>query len=275
MSYKTILVSLSDLERNAALLDSAARLARALDAHLDGLYTIPAVQIYAGIGLEPVILEDIREMFRKAERSVRASFETTLKNNGLRGTFEAVDSPSPDITDQVIDRARRSDVVIISQPAEDSNERRSAERIMLSAGRPTIVLPQTGKTSLEAGLAIVGWSGTREAARAAFDALPLLRSAGKVEVVWVNPQKDLPYERGLPDNGLTNALSRHGINAAFTPISVEHGGAGEALLKVVADRGADLLVMGAYGHSRLSEMILGGATRAVLKDMHCPVLFSH
>lgn len=275
MSYKTILVSLSDLERNAALLDSAARLARALDAHLDGLYTIPAVQIYAGIGLEPVILEDIREMFRKAERSVRASFEAALKENGIRGAFEAVDSPSPDITDHVIDRARRSDVTVISQPAEDSDARRSAERIVLASGRPTIVLPQTGKTGLTADLAIVGWSGTREGARAAFDAVPLLKNASKVEIVWANPEKSLSYTRGLPDSGLANALSRHGVNADFAPVSTADGDAGQTLLDVVAKRGAGFLVMGAYGHSRFSEMILGGATRTVLQGMRCPVLFSH
>jgi len=279
MPFKTILVSLNDLERNTALLDSAGRLARGHDAHLQGIYVIPAIEIYAAVGLEPMVLEERREMFKRAERAVRMSFETVLGNRGIRGAFEAVDSASPDITNDVIDRARRSDITIISQPSEESglsaSGRSFAERILLSTGRPTIVIPRTGKTSLTVDLAIVGWSGTREAARAAFDSIPLLKHTKKVRVVWVDPEKTRPYTRGAPEAELATTLSRHGINAVFEPITTEGEEAGEILLSAVADSGAELLVMGAYGRSRISEMILGGVTRTVLRDLRCPVLFSH
>lgn len=279
MPYKTILVSLNDLAHNLPLLHGAAKLARDHDAHLQGIYVIPAIEIYAGIGFEPIILEERRESFRRAERGVRRSFETILDDAGIRGAFEAVDSASPDITDHVIDRARRSDITIISQPSEDSGlsgtDRSFAERLLLSSGRPTIVVPRTDKPYMPVDQAIVGWSGTREAARAVFDSIPLLKSAGKVTVVWVDPERAHPYTRGAPEIELATALSRHGINAAFEPISTGGQEAGEVLLKAVADCGAQLLVMGAYGHYRLSEMILGGATRTVLGGMTCPVLFSH
>lgn len=279
MPFKTILVSLNDLERNTALLDSAARLARGHDAHLQGIYVIPAIEIYATVGLEPMVLEERREMFKRAERAVRMNFETVLGNMGIRGAFEAVDSASPDITNDVIDRARRSDITIISQPSEESGlsapGRSFAERILLSTGRPTIVIPRTGKASMTVDRAIVGWSGTREAARAAFDSIPLLKNTKKVRVVWVDPEKTHPYTRGAPEAELATTLSRHGINAVFEPITTEGEEAGEILLSAAADSGAELLVMGAYGRSRISEMILGGATRTVLRDMRCPVLFSH
>lgn len=279
MPFKTILVSLNDLERNTALLDSAARLARDHDAHLQGIYVIPAIEIYATVGLAPMVLEERRELFKRAERAVRMSFETVLGDMGIRGTFEAVDSASPDITNDVIDRARRSDITIISQPSEESSlsasGRSFVERILLSTGRPTIVIPRTGKASMTADLAIVGWSGTREGARAAFDSIPLLKNTKKVRVVWVDPEKTHPYTRGAPEAELAMTLSRHGINAVFEPITTEGEEAGEVLLSAVADSGAELLVMGAYGRSRISEMILGGATRTVLSDMRCPVLFSH
>jgi len=279
MSYKTILLSLNDLARNPVLLDGAAKLARDLDAHLQGLYVVPAIEIFAGIGFEPIVFEEKRDLFRKAERSVRASFEAVLEESDIRGAFEAVESSGPDITNHVIDRARRSDITIVSQPGKEGGlsvaDRGFVERIVLSSGRPTIVVPRTGKASLSADLIIVGWSGTREAARAAFDSLPLLKRASKVQVLSVDPEKTSSYERGVPDTDLATVLSRHGIDAVFEPISAGGREAGDVLLDKVADSGAELLVMGAYGHSRISEMILGGATRTVLAGMSCPVLFSH
>lgn len=279
MTYRTILVSLNDLERNAVLLESAARLARDFDAHLQGIYVVPAVEVFAGIGFEPIVFEDKRDLFRKAERSVRASFETILKDNNFRGDFEAVEASGPDITNHVIDRARCSDITIVSQPDRESGlstaDRSFVERIVLSSGRPTIVVPRAGKTSLRADQIIVGWSGTREAARAAFDSLPLLKRARKVQVTSVDPETTHSYARGVPETELAATLSRHGVNATFEPISTGGREAGEVLLTMVADGGADLLVMGAYGHSRISQMILGGATRTTLASMNCPVLFSH
>jgi nucleotide-binding universal stress UspA family protein len=136
-------------------------------------------------------------------------------------------------------------------------------------------VPRNGKTSLAADLITIGWNGKREAARAAFDSVPLLKSARKVHVVWVDPEKEYQHPGGLPGAQLAATLSRHGINAEIAPISTGGREAGETLLTVVADSGAELLVMGAYGHSRLSEMILGGATKSVLRGMKCPVLFSH
>ncbi|QIG48896.1 universal stress protein [Nordella sp. HKS 07] len=280
MSYRTILLSLNDLDRNSVLLECAAKLAHDLDAHLQGLYVVPAVEILAGIGFEPVVLEEKRDLFRNAERSVRTSFEAVLEENGIRGTFDAVEASGPDITNHAIDRARHCDITIVSQPAKESalsvTDRGFVERVMLSSGRPTIVVPRTGKrTSLSADFIVVGWSGTREAARATFDSLPLLKRARKVQLFAVDPEKTHSYTRGVPDTELATTLARHGVNAVFDPISTGGREAGEVLLDVVSDSGAELLVMGAYGHSRISEMILGGATRTVLAGMSCPVLFSH
>lgn len=279
MSYRTILVCLNDLDRNAALLEGAAGLARDHGAHLQGLYVVPAIEIYAGVGFEPVVFEDRHNAFRKAEWSLRKSFESTLENFGIRGDFEAVESASPDICAHVIDRVRRCDIAVINQPTDNHDlfavDRNFAERVILSAGRPTIVVPRTGDTKLVPDLAIVGWSGTREAARAAFDSVPILKKARSVRVVSIDPDKTHPYVRGAPESELATGLSRHGINTTFEPIVSGGEEAGSILLKMATDSHAGLLVMGAYGHSRLSELILGGATRSVLAGMKCPVIFSH
>ncbi|WP_119390798.1 universal stress protein [Taklimakanibacter lacteus] len=279
MSYKTILVSLNDLGRNQAVLESAAGMARAFDAHLQGIYVIPAIEVCAGIGFEPIIFEGNRELFANSEKSVRAEFDKARLDNGIRGDITVIDSTSPDITGRVIDCARRADIAIVSQPPDETSlsvvGRSFVERILLSTGRPTLVLPRNGRTSLAADLVVMGWSGTREATRAAFDSVPLLQRAKKVEIVWVDPEKEYPHPGSSPGSELAAALSRHGVNAEIEPVSTGGREAGETLLTVVADSAAELLVMGAYGHSRLSEMVLGGATKSVLKGMKCPVFFSH
>lgn len=280
MTYKTVLVSLNDLERNEALLASAAELARNFDAHLQGLYVIPAVEIYAGMDYGmPVVFEGNRETCQKSEKSVRNLFESLAQVAGIRSDFVVVDSITPSITDDVIDYARRSDIAIINQPPEDAGlsvtARAFVEKILLSTGRPTLVLPRKGGTSAIADLVIIGWSGRRESARAAFDSVPLLTRAKEVRVVWVDPEREHPRPGNLPGADLATALSRHGVNAAIEPLATGGREAGEALLTKISDSGANLLVMGAYGHSRLSELILGGATRSVLSGMDCPVLFSH
>lgn len=279
MSYKTILVSLNDLDRNQLLLDSAAGLARSFGAFLQGVYIVPAVEVYATFGLEPVIFEGNRDLFQNAEKSVRAAFETALKDAGIHGDIKVIDSTSPAIAGDFVDCARRSDITIVNQPLENTAlsvvGRDFVERVLLATGRPTLVLPRNGRTDLAADLAVIGWSGKREAARAVFDSLPLLKRAKKVKIVWVDPEMEHPHPGSLPGVELAETLSRHGIDAAVEPISTGGREAGETLLTAVADSGAELLVMGAYGHSRLSEMILGGATRSVLKGMKCSVLFSH
>jgi len=280
MTYKTLLVSLNDLERNEDLITSAAELARRFDSHLRGLYVIPAIEVYpaADFGM-PVVFEGNRETYQKAQKSVRDLFDSIVQVAGIRNDFVVVDSNSPSITDHVVDYARRSDITIINQaPDKDGlsvTDRGFVERMLLATGRPTLVLPRKTRTDFAADLVIIGWSGRRESARAAFDSIPLLTCADEVRVVWVDPEKERSNPGSLPGADLATTLSRHGIKVSIEPLSTGGREAGEALLTKISDSGAGLLVMGAYGHSRLSELILGGATRSVLDDMNCPVLFSH
>jgi len=275
MPYKTIHISLNDIETNHQVIESAAQLTRVFGAHLTGLYVIPAAEVYGtGFDVMPVINEVRRNYFRNATEAVRKQFG----NIDLPNDFRLLDGPGPDIAGQTISEGRTADIVILSQADRSDKamlESDFVERILMSTGRPGIVLPRTGKMIIVPDLAVVGWNGRREAARAVFDSLPLLKRAKKVLVVWANPDKDDLSPGSVPGMEIAEALSRHDINVAVEPIVTGGRGAGEALLTKVADSGADLLVMGAYGHSRLTELILGGATRTVLEDMRCPVFFSH
>jgi nucleotide-binding universal stress UspA family protein len=281
MAFKTILVSLNDIPRNAALLAVAANLAKDIDAHIVGLYIVPAVEIYGGDGIAtmPVVFEGRRDHFRNALASVKSAFEAALRKDGLRGHFEPMEASIPDITAVFIDHAHRADIAIVSQGDTSESamlESDFVERTTLSAGRPVLVIPRKGKADLSGDTAVVGWNGSREAARAAFDSVPLLRRVRDVRIVWVDPEAEFQSPGPLPGAEIAESLSRHGLKTVVEPLST--GGskdAGKALLQKVGDEGAAFVVMGAYGHSRLREFVLGGATRSVLDMMSCPILFSH
>ena len=280
MAFKTILVGLNETERNDAVLEQAALLARMMDAHIAGLYVIPAVQLYPSTAFEamPVIFEAHRDYFQKRRDTVKSTFLEGLRRNDVRGDIAVVDSASPLISDAFIEHGRVSDLVLLSQVDATGNqgvELDFVDRVVMGVGRPVMVLPLAAKPVESFGTAIVAWNGRREAARAAFDSLPLLRLAKEVRVVRVDPQRDEDGSTAIAGSELAEVLARHGINAIAEPITSNGQEAGAALLTKVFDSGADLLVMGGYGHARVREFILGGATREALKNMRVPVLFSH
>ena len=158
---------------------------------------------------------------------------------------------------------------------EHKGGRDFVEQVIMGAGRPVIILPATGETGLSLDEVVVGWQGGREAARAAFDAVPLLKAAKKVRIVCASAQKDAAPKGNLPGAGLAETLARHGITAETQTVPTEGYSAGQALLRCADDCGAGLIVIGAYGHSRLTEFIFGGATRFVLSRLNRPVLMSH
>jgi nucleotide-binding universal stress UspA family protein len=122
---------------------------------------------------------------------------------------------------------------------------------------------------------VIGWNGAREAARAVFDALPLLKAAKAVHVVIVDAEGEPRVTQGNPGHRIVAALERHGVAAEARCINSGKTSAGHALLNHATEAGAGLSIMGAYGHSRLREFVFGGATRTVLEEMKAPVLLSH
>ncbi|MDB5508344.1 MAG: universal stress protein, partial [Hyphomicrobiales bacterium] len=140
------------------------------------------------------------------------------------------------------------------------------------AGRPVLIVPRIHKGAPKFNRALIAWDGSRAAARALADAMPLLKKAEVVEVVSVTDHR-VSYKE-LPGFNITRHLSRHGLNAQLKRLTIQ-GDIGDTLLSYAADAGSDFLVMGGYGHSRLREMILGGTTRTILSSMTIPILISH
>ncbi|WP_421696404.1 universal stress protein [Aestuariivirga sp.] len=280
MTYKTILVSLNEIGRLSESVAAAQSLARETGAHVSGLYVVPAVQVYPSVGFEaaPQVFEGNRSFFKDNVQRVKQVFEEAMQREGLSHDFHQIDARTPVIAEEVVAAGRVADVVIVSATNPDEItgvERDFVEQVVMALGRPVIVLPFKGKAELSLNEIVIGWDGGREAARATFDALPLLKKAAKVRVVRIDPQKDPNLRGSVAGADLAEALSRHGVKAEAQGYPTEGQDEGQALMRCAEDCGAALIVMGAYGHSRLAEFIFGGATRFVLNRMGCPVLMSH
>ena len=280
MTYKTILVSLNEVGRAAELIAAAADLARQTGAHVSGLYVVPAVQVYPSVGFEaaPQVFEGNRTYFKDNSARVKQSFEDAMTREGLPHDFHLVDARTPVIADEVIAQGRSADLIIVSTTNPDEItgvERDFVEQVVMSAGRPLVVLPYQGSAKISLDDIVVGWDGGREATRAAFDALPLLKLANIVRVVRVDPQKDPALRGSIAGSDLAQSLARHGIKAEAQGYPTDGLDEGQALMRCAEDNGSGLIVMGAYGHSRLAEFIFGGATRFVLTRLTRPVLMSH
>jgi nucleotide-binding universal stress UspA family protein len=284
MPFKTILVLLNGTNRTQQLLDAASAMARQFDAHVIGLYVLPAAQVYSDVGMlaTPMLFEAYRNLFKSKLDEVRKKFEARVKQDGLKAEWRVVDSNYPDIAGSAIVHSHGAELVIACQidrgPDEDI-ERDLVVRLVMESGRPVLIIPKQGHFAPRgegiAEKAIVGINGTKESSRAMFDALPLLQLVKETRLVWVDPYTQNREAGGVPGAEEAAVLSRHGIKAVAEPMMTDGRNAGEALLMRANDLGADLLVMGAYAHSRMREFVFGGATRYVLEHMTIPVLMSH
>lgn len=279
MVYKTILVSLNDVPRMDAMIDAAAQIAKTYDSHLIGCYVIPAVTIYPEVGFaSPYAVNDTRQQYFKTNIAVvKERFEGKLRRDGLKGEWRTVNTVYSEIAPSLMEHGRAADLIVVSQIAEDQManiEPGLVERAVMESGRPVLIIPQKG-TLGEIKSVVIGFNATREATRALFDGLPFLRGAKDVRVVWVDPYKERSVAGEVPGAEAAEALARHGVKATAEGLAAGGANAGEALLQHVNDLGAELLIMGAYAHSRMREYIFGGATQHVLAHANVPVLMSH
>ncbi len=281
MAYRTILVNLNDSARASILLDIAISLTKENDAHLIGLHAIPAVRIppmTAAMEIPAHVFEAQRQEFIQEANKVRALFEEATAEDAISAEWRTAPSKTPQIGDKVLDHARCADLIIVSQgdpEGPDTGQADLPELLLMESGRPVLVIPTAGQFDSVGNYALVAWNASREAARAAFDATPILRKSKEVKILWVDPEKSSATDIEIAGSEIATSLSRKGIkvDAAHTM----SGGVdiGNTLLSRVCDNGSDLLVMGGYGRSRLREYVFGGATHHVLQHMTVPVLMSH
>lgn len=283
MSVKSILLNLNDLDNIGPMLETGCALAARHEAHLIGLYVIPSIVVYPGyygsglaLGMAEII-STAHDKFKGEAGKVREKFEHALKLNGLQGEWRELNSLTPDIAETVIEQSRAVDLVVIAQVLQNRNcgvEDEFAEKVVIDCGRPVLVVPH-GKTFTRIGQSVmIGWNRSQESTRASHDALALLGAGSVVNLVWINPQKQESVAGDVPGAELAEAFAHHGVNVTVESMVTSDMDVGEALLVWARDHEADLLVMGAYGHSRMRQMVFGGATRYVLNHMSLPVLMS-
>ena len=280
MTYRSLLVFLDNeplcLDRTRV----AAQLAARLDCHLVGIAPTGTVGLpvapegasslaeYAALSWQA--LRDRAELAAESFRAVCRALNVT--------SFEAVVDEA-DKAPSLVRHAHCSDLTVLSQaePGTPGHYLNQAlvEQVVLYSARPTLILPYAGRIDTLGSHAMVAWDDSREAARALSDALPLLRLAKQVQVIsWHEPGGD--DDMGLRPrlDALSRWLMWQGVSA---DVRVETTGIDitDAMLSRAADMSVDLIVMGAYGHSRWTERIFGGATRGLLATMTVPVLMSH
>ena len=217
---------------------------------------------------------DAEAMVAKAAESCEAEFRRELERAGVKGEWHVLDATS---LHAIIRQAGYADLIIIGQvkPGADKETTDLPAEIALAFGCPVLVVPEAGIFEAVGGRIMIAWKAGRESIRAVNDALPFLERAKFVAVYAVDPGEGTGRSGTNALDGIAQNLARHGIRAERYVMPASDKVVGEALLSRAADFDSDLIVMGAYGHTRLREVIFGGATHSVLRAMKIPVLMSH
>lgn len=280
MSYKTILVHFSTEKQAAELLNVACRVSVKNNAHVIGLFVIPKFEVNPSVAayVPAELLTSHKKYHLKEAEKVQALFDKATEAEGLSSEWRLMESSTPSITSLVIDQALRSDLVVVRQVDDEGDDafiKDVPAEIVLGSGRPVLIVPNKGHFESIGSHPMIAWNGGREAARAAFDALPFLKNADKVSVHWVNTEGKSSDKNNLQGVDLAACLARHGVNVDVERSEKEGLSVGKGLLAHAVEEQADLIVMGGYGHSRTRELIFGGATQHILDHATLPVLMSH
>ena len=275
MALNDLLIYVNESEGTDVRVEAAVALAMDHDAHLTGLGVRMSAETptYALAAIPPDVLVEVERRETASMAAAQKTFESIVKQAGWSDRSSWVEE-SGGIVETVSRNARFADLTIIGQ--QPSRESMDAyldlpDDFVLHSGRPVLVIPEIGASRPIGKRIVVAWNGGREASRAVADAMPILEGAEAVEVFSIEP-KDMG---DLPGADLAQHLARHGVATTVRRSVANNSDASDVLWNFVADENVDLIVMCAYGHSRMREVILGGMTRDILTHMTVPVFMSH
>jgi nucleotide-binding universal stress UspA family protein len=281
MAYKSLLTVATSPEGVLGTVTAAALIATTLDAHLDCLALgVDRTQVgYSYVGSGAVVIAAAMDRAETDAREAEAALNAAIGAQGLplRSSVESVVTQLGALTDVVGTRARYADLVVLPLPygtARGVEDEAVTEAALFEGMAPVLIVPPSGMKAVEPKRVIVAWNQSREALVAARRAMPLLRRADMVQIVVIDPPAH-GSERSDPGGLLCQLLVRHGVHAEVSVLAKTLPRVSEVLSRHVRDVDADLLVMGAYGHSRFREAILGGATRDMLEHAEVPVFLAH
>jgi len=282
MAFEDVLVSLTTYpERTTrSAIDDAVALAVSLESRISAIaceVRVPAPASPMGRALlnVPALVSTELKKSATAAAEQLAEFRKAAEQGGVFQEIISEKCATPEFPDLVTDYARLRDLTIVPMPDTDTVERWLAETLIFGSGRPTVVLPERPRWSKAVALntVVVAWDFSQNSSRAVADALPLLKKAKLVSVLTVTNDKVLSSGRSGAE--LARYLARHGVNVVLDEVDAAGRDIATVFESHLTLRDADLLVMGAYGHSRFREFVLGGATRSMLMHPPVPVFLSH
>lgn len=277
MPLRDLMIVADNSEESVATFDYAAAIARDQEAHLVVLYPVPTLPpaMYMGIEYSTDWLSAVADNIREDAEQSRERLESRARELGIDIEWRSEEGEPSRVAAQY---SRYVDITVMTQSGgehESDGLRALSEYFVLESGRPVIQVPYIGAPAAAPRHVVVAWDGSRTATRALHDAMPLLSRTEKVELLTIHHghRDDDSHEIAAID--ISAHLSRHDVNVEARLLVADDIDASDLLLSHVSDSGADMVVMGAYGHSRLRELVLGGMTRGILRSMTVPVLMSH
>lgn len=279
MTYKTIVAVLSAAEDAGKVTDHALALARRTGGHVIGIHAEIPVVVTLIAPMEypdPNAVLELQERAQQQSREVEQAFRSRCQRDDISYEWRLFTGTAGYASAGVIDSARGADIVIAGQfdPDLDGPAREDIEDLLYESGRPVYLVSNAPAGPEPVERALVAWNGSREAARAVFDALPFLTAAQEVEIFAVDPPETSMQSRDFCGAELAAALARHGVNATVTSGTTAGHSVAETLNRRATEIDAGLIVMGAYSHSRLRQRLFGGVTSAMMRGARVPVLMS-
>ena len=279
MSYKTILAILDTVDNTTAVADFAFAIAAQTNAHVIGLHaeTVAVVPLVAPMEIpDPVAVQALQDMARSQTVEIERIFRRKAEVEGASFEWRSLASSTGYGTAPLIESARSADLLIVSQadPSKPSDSHVDVDNFLFESGRPVLMIPFVLRRPKPIKRVLIAWNGSKEAARATFDALPILQAADEVEVFSVDPVDNALQSAAVAGAEIAGALARHGVKVTLATSQSADKSASSVIENRLSDSSIDLLVMGAYTHSRLWQMIFGGTTRTLLQSMTALTLLS-
>jgi len=278
MPIKTILVYLPNGRTAAAILEPVVTIAAARSAHVIGLHLIPQVPEYGEFpaDVSEEVISRIQKAGQDAARETKQAFEGTLQNSGLTYEWRCFNASYAAGSDAIVRNAHGADLVVCGAQSEDLPDAWNdfSEIALMGGGRPVLILPTLKPQKSVARNVIIAWNDTREAARAVYDSLDLIKDAASVRAVTVIQRESERAAAETLGADLIANLTRHGITARSEVAYAGDNGAADAIVRLMGQE-CDLLVMGGYSKSRFREMLFGGVSRDVLRQVPVATFVSH
>lgn len=281
MDYKTILVHLDHPDRALSVVKVAMRIAERFDSVVNGLYVVPSLEVLGSLasgGAGPEFVRRHRSGLIEQSEECERIFNSVLAGAHNHSHWQLVESQLDRVSNEVLRHVRTSDLTVVSQTPKEEDilfVSETPERIVLSGGRPVVVVPLGYQAGDRFGQRVlVAWDGSKEASRALSDSLPLLVNAEDVKAVWVVDGDAEPTSVADMKRRFDGWMKQHGVAGSLQIVEAEDHDVSSVIDRHLQDSEGDTLVAGGYGDSRLKEFLTGGVTRTLLEQCRVPLFMT-